>query len=286
MPAFTAYDGTELAYHLRGSGEPLVCVPGGPGLDSSYLDDLGGLSERFQLVLLDNRGTGKSAAPDDPSTYRCDHLVDDVEALREQLGLTRLTLLGHSAGANVVVSYAARHPERVARLVLVNPSTRAVGVDITVDDRRPIVARRADEPWFAEASAAFERLNSGQGSEEDATAIAPLFYGRWDEQAQTHYATCERLRNQQAAATFGAEGAFRPEATRKALATLEAPVLVLGGEVDANTVPDAIAKLAGLFPRATVVMLPGSGHFSWLDDPAWVQKTVTEFLTIPLPTGV
>ena len=53
--------------------------------------------------MLDVRGTGESAIPADPASYRCDRLVDDVAALQDHLGLDRFDLLGHSAGANVAV---------------------------------------------------------------------------------------------------------------------------------------------------------------------------------------
>jgi proline iminopeptidase len=277
MPTFTAYDGTSLAYHVRGVGDPLVCVPGGPGLDSAYLGDLGGLSELLELVLLDNRGTGRSAAPADPASYRCDRLVDDVEALRERLDLPRINLLGHSGSANVVVSYAARHPERIGRLVLCNPSIRAVGIDVTAEDRRQAVQRRAAEPWFGPASAAFERIATEQATDDDAEAIAPFVYGRWDDAARAHHASCERARNTEAAAVFGTDGAFAPEATRAALATLDVPVLLIAGEVDTNSPPGSVAEFAGLFPNATLATLAGGGHFTWLDDPAWVRKTVSSF---------
>jgi pimeloyl-ACP methyl ester carboxylesterase len=109
MPTFTAPDGTRLAYRLigDGGGDPVLCVPGGPA-DSRYLGDLGGLSAHRRLAVLDLRGTGRSALPHDASSYRCDRLVDDVEALRAHLGPARLDLLGHSAGANVATQYAAR----------------------------------------------------------------------------------------------------------------------------------------------------------------------------------
>ncbi|GAB3465314.1 alpha/beta fold hydrolase [Actinophytocola sediminis] len=282
MSAFSSYDGTELAYHVRGAGEPLVCVPGGPGLDAGYLADLGGLSDRFQLVLLDNRGTGQSSVPADPATYRCDRLVDDLEALREHLGLDQLNLLGHSAGANIVVSYVARHPDRVGRLVLVNPGVRAIGVDITTADRREIIARRAEEPWYTTASAAFERINAGEPTAADLAALAPVNYGRWDDETRAHHASGERLRNNEAAAAFGTDGAFRPAETRAALATFPAPVLVLAGEVDANSPLSAVAELAGLFPNATLAALPGGAHFAWLDDPVWITTTVASFWATPL----
>src|SRR5215470_12174141 len=116
-------------------------------LASTYLDDLGGLSAQRQLVLLDLRGTGESAVPADPATYRCDRQVDDVEALRAHLGLDRIDLLGHSAGGTLAILYAVQHPERVGRLVLVTPSPRVVGVEVADEDRRALVDMRRGEPW-------------------------------------------------------------------------------------------------------------------------------------------
>ncbi|MEK8142012.1 alpha/beta fold hydrolase [Streptomyces sp. M10(2022)] len=79
----------------------------------SYLADLGALSAVRRLVVLDLRGTGGSAVPDDPSTYRCDRLVDDVEALRAHLGQERMDLLAHSASGDLAALYAARYPQRL-----------------------------------------------------------------------------------------------------------------------------------------------------------------------------
>ncbi len=103
MPAFSAHDGTELAYHVFGNGAPVVCLPGGPMQVSVYLGDLGGLS-----------------------AHRCDRLVDDVEALREHLGLERTDLLAHSGGANLAALYACRHPEHVGKLALISTRTPPV----------------------------------------------------------------------------------------------------------------------------------------------------------------
>ena len=58
MPTFPARDGTGLAYHVVGTGEPVICLPGGPMQDSAYLGDLGGLSAHRQLNMVDPRGTG------------------------------------------------------------------------------------------------------------------------------------------------------------------------------------------------------------------------------------
>ncbi|HET6856746.1 MAG TPA: alpha/beta fold hydrolase, partial [Streptomyces sp.] len=214
MPTFSAPDGTRLAYRVTGDGDPLVCLPGGP-TDSRYLGDLGGLSSHRRLIALDHRGTGRSAVPQDTSSYRCDRLVDDLEALRRHLGLPRMDLLGHSAGANIATQYLARHPRSVDRLALIGPSTRAVGIAVSGETRRELALLRKDEPWFPTAFAALEAITEGVGS--DWEAITPFFCGRWDSAAQLHYAA-GRPSNQEAVALFAAEGAFTPESTRAALA--------------------------------------------------------------------
>lgn len=126
MPIFRAPDGTRLTYHLRGEGEPLVVLPGGPMRASAYLGNLGGLDAHRQLVLLDLRGTGESELPADRGTYRCDRLVDDVEALRLQLRLERMDVLAHSAGGSLAMLYAARHPQRLGRLALITATPWAL----------------------------------------------------------------------------------------------------------------------------------------------------------------
>jgi pimeloyl-ACP methyl ester carboxylesterase len=266
MPHFSAPDGTDLAYHVIGDdGPPLICLPGGPRA-SVYLGDLGGLGAHRRLVKLDSRGTGESAVPRDPASYRCDRLVDDVEALRRHLGLDRMDLLAHCGGANLAALYVSRHPERVGSLALVTPSTRAVGIAITADDRTSTARERADEPWFAAAYAALEAIVAGRSTDADWQAIAPFSYGRWDGAARAHDAAEKEQLNPEAAAALGAEGAFDPAATRAALARFDRPVLLLTGSVDIAAPPRPMDELAGLFPRVERVVQPGAGHFPWLDD--------------------
>jgi proline iminopeptidase len=76
-----------------------------------------------------------SATPADPTSYRCERLVDDVDAVTELLGLDQVDLLAHSAGAILALLYAARQPHRVDKLVLVTPSTFAVGITATGESR-------------------------------------------------------------------------------------------------------------------------------------------------------
>ncbi|MEU1851324.1 alpha/beta hydrolase [Streptomyces sp. NPDC019990] len=279
MPAFTAPDGTTLAYHVTGDGPPLVCLPGGPMQDSVYLGNLGGLTAHRTLIRLDLRGTGRSAPPPDPASYRCDRQVADVEALREELGLERMDLLAHSAGANLAALYTVGHPDRVGRLALITPSVFAVGLGITAEDRLETARLRRDEPWFAPAYASLEAVTSGRATADDWDAVAPFWYGRWDGEARAFRAAEQRQRNDEAAALYASDGAFDTDATRVALAAFPSPVLVLAGEYDVAGPPRAMAEYAALFPDAEVVIQPGAGHFPWLDDRRLFVARIAPFLS-------
>ncbi|MFJ9241463.1 alpha/beta fold hydrolase [Streptomyces sp. NPDC101776] len=266
MPTFAAPDGTRLAHHTEGDGPPLICLPGGPMRDSAYLGTLGGLTAHRRLIRLDLRGTGASEVPQDPESYRCDRLVDDVEALRDHLGLDRIDLLAHSAGANLAALYTARHPDRVARLTLVTPSVYAVGIGISAEDRLAVARLRGSEPWFGPAFSALEQITAGRATPDSWEAIAPFAHARWDERARAFEESDGQEENAEAADTYAAEGAFDPPGTRAALAGFTSPVLVLAGEFDISAPPRAMAQYAELFPNAEFTVQPGAGHMPWRDD--------------------
>jgi len=278
MPRFTSYDDTELAYHLIGEGEPLVCLPGGAGRASSYLGDLGGLGAHRQLVLLDNRGTGESDRPADPATYRRDRLARDVEALRLHLGLARFDLLGHSAGAGIAMEYAIDHPTRLRSLVLLTPALRTVGLPPLVSEWEEFLDARRHLPWLASAEAAMAALSAGDRSVQTRIAAAPLFYGRWDEVAQAHAAAEVDEWSGEAALGYNAEGAFVPGVTRRALQELTIPVLVHAASADPISPAEHCRELAGLIPGSTFVVQPDAGHYPWLDDAKWVVEQIVSFV--------
>lgn len=262
-----------LAHDELGSGAPLLVVPGGPLLAPSYLGDLGGLSRR--LLLLHLRGTGRSG-PADPATLRFDLHVDDVEAFRADAGLGAVDVLAHSAGSAVAVRYALRYPAMVRRLVLVTPSLRAFGVAPDPSALRAAALRRRGEPWYGDVASALEAVLGGSMAAADWAALAPFYYGRWDAAAQEHARLCDAMRLPDAPQAYYAAGA--PVATAAELGGLDVPVLLMAGGVDPLPTADAVRGVAGLFPRASVVVQAGAAHYPWMDDAGLFRGAVEEFL--------
>jgi len=278
VPRFASYDGTQISYRTLGDGPPLVCLPGGPGRAAGYLGNLGGLDRSRELILPDMRGVGASADPADPATFGVGRLVGDVESLREHLGLDRMDLLAHSAGAVLATLFAAAHPDRLSRLILITPGLAAVDVDETEEQFRANLARRASEPWYPAALEAMEKMAEGDSSMDVFRTSRPFYYARWDAAAQAHATVGISERHQAARNGYFDSAALDPPATRAALKNLTAPVLLYAGELDPLVTPAMMRRAAPLFNDATVVVQPGASHFPWIDDPAAFGAAIGQFL--------
>jgi pimeloyl-ACP methyl ester carboxylesterase len=275
----TAADGCRLAVHPVGEGPPLLCVPGGPGRAAEYLEDLGGLSRSRTLLLLDNRGTGRSELPADRASLQFTRLADDVEDVRRELELSPADVLGHSAGCPVVLLHAARHPDAVRRLVVVTPSGRPFGW--ASGDLDAIRAERSAEPWFADASeaqAAMENANPRMRSELE-KETRPFWYGRWDERAEQHAAGADRQMSLRANAGYSPSDDYDPVAARESLRAVVADVLIVVGSLDALTGVSVAERFATVLPRVEMARIDGAGHFPWVDAPDAFRETVESFLS-------
>ena len=275
----TARDGTQLAVHDVGNGPGVLCVPGGPGRASTYLEDLGGLDRSHTLHLLDNRGSGDSELPADRDSLAFPRLADDVQDALVALSLPPADVLAHSAGCPVALLHAARHPEAVRRLVLVTPSGRPFGW--AADDLDRIRELRAGEPWYAEAAEAAEiapHANPALRRELD-RVMRPLWYGRWDERTQAHAASADDQVSLRAAAGYVPGPDYDAGAALASLKGISAAVLIVVGELDALTGVSVADRFAEVLPDATVAVIPGAGHFPWVDQPEAFVSAVAAFLS-------
>ena len=272
-------DGTHIHYEVYGSGPPLLVINGAFGQDSTGYDTLARLlAGAHQVVLFDRRGTGRSPIADmrnEDVSFAL--MAADIEAIRNALGHTQWSVLGHSFGGMLASYYVTEHPERVDRLVLSSSS----GVDqalfdedprthiharLTEDDRSELLEIEARHADGLTTAAELERF----------THILSRAYVYDD--VHTDWVVTRLQGQQQEVGRLVTEDMRRIEFDCKpGLAEFQRPTLILQG--DADVFPSAISERAlQILPRATLVTLPETGHYGWIEHPELYRDTVLDFL--------
>jgi pimeloyl-ACP methyl ester carboxylesterase len=141
---------------------PIVFVHGMVGYTGFWNAALAACADRRRAIALDLRGHGSSAAPGD-GDYAVERCADDVLAVVDALALRSIVLVGHSYGAHVVIDAAARRPDLVRRLVLVDPPGDFTRLSSEVRDAEllPYVAALEGDDWRATVARDFEQANGG-----------------------------------------------------------------------------------------------------------------------------
>jgi proline iminopeptidase len=270
---------TRLHVTERGTGDlPLVVLHGGPGLDhtmfGSYLDALG---DRCRLLLVDERGTGRSE-PAPPATWGLDRHAADVEAMARSLGLERYAVLGHSYGAFIALQHAVDFAGRPAATIVSSgiPDARFLAhVEAELAAFEPVELReQVQRSWAREAEAR---------TQDDVASLLA-------DQLPFHFADprdprIDELRAALADAVYGpdvlraaATGDYGAIAVEGRLGGVSHPVLVLAGRHDRTCpVPANEAMAAGL-PDAELVVFEHSGHMAYVEENDAYVAAVRDFL--------
>ena len=268
-----------LHYRVSGQGPVLIAHPGGPGTGAAFLGDLAGLDEVATIVWLDPRGTGGSTAPADASAYTLADYADDVDALRQHLGLERIGLLGFSHGGMVAMRYGIDRSDRLTHLVLLDtaPALDAVALERVT----AAMDRREGEPRYAEVRPLLdsdEVETSDEAAMANMLAILPMYFHRWDGTARSFAATLEgagfHARCQAAWAEEEASMDLRPGLSR-----ITAPTLVVVGQDDFICDTVSAREMARAIPGSRLATIPEAGHFPWVEQPAAFRAALDRFLT-------
>jgi proline iminopeptidase len=270
---------TRLHVTERGAGElALFVLHGGPGLDhtmfGSYLDALG---DRVRLLLVDERGTGRSE-PAAPGTWGLAHHAADIEALAGALGLERYAVLGHSYGAFIALQHAVDFPGSPAATVVSSGIADArflAQVEEELVAFEPVELReQVQASWAAEAHAR---------TQEDVAALL-------SDQLPFHFADprdprIDGMRAAMADAVYGpdvlraaATGDYGAIAVEDRLADVTHPVLVLAGRHDRTCSVAAAEAMTAALPDVEFVVFEHSGHMTFVEENEAYVAAVRDFL--------
>lgn len=262
----------------RRDGEPVVFLHGGPGSGCVAAHRRFFDPQRWRAILFDQRGCGRSTPLGGVVDNTTAHLVQDMERLRQHLGIKRWTVFGGSWGSTLALAYALRHPERVRALVLrgiflarrdeidwfVNglrrflPEVGAHFANLVPEGRRDDalawyheavfgadagLAVRAARTWSSVESAAMTLTQPGRAAGESPSDEVILAKAR----VQLHYI---------------ASGGFLREAEllEGAAGLAAIPTWIVQGRLDTICPPQTAVELAGAMPHARLQVIEGAGH--------------------------
>jgi proline iminopeptidase len=269
----------QIYYRAQGAGAPVVLLSGGPGFDVDYMMPVADFLPGRQKILLEQRGTGRSRqAKINPEDFTLRAVVQDLESLRESLKQERLFLVGHSWGGMLAMAYAAAHPDRVDRLILIDSGGPTLEFASWFSDN--IHARLRPEDEAAQQywrDAAKRGVSPDKAAIEDVRAIVPgYFFDRAKALAFAAQLTEASYHTDVNRALF--TDLSKTYDVRAGLRAVDRPVLIVHGHQD--PIGDKVAEdIHSLLRSSTLVYLDKCGHFPWLEQPDAMRSAVASFLS-------
>ncbi|RPH69466.1 MAG: alpha/beta fold hydrolase [Myxococcaceae bacterium] len=276
-----------------GNGPPLVVVHGGPGASHDYLlPNLYRLASSYRLIFIDERGSGRSPRLEDTKQYTVEKMADDVEAVRTALQLGKIALLGHSYGGVVVQAYAFKYQANLSHLILASTfsSTRALN-EVLARLKQAMPADRRARLEALEKGGLFgkgEIWERGRYTDEYATlawgvGYFPALYGarpdgNYDPLEGNTKNSWELYREM-----WGSHGEFVVDGNLKEvewldrLPEIKVPTLIVVGDHDQSD-PAMSREMHARILGSKLVVLPDSGHMTFVDQPELFARSIREFV--------
>jgi proline iminopeptidase len=289
---FVDANGILIYYEAFGKGEPLVILHGGPGASHDYfLPYLLPLARTNRLIFIDERGSGRSQKAEKPSDYTVENMVEDVEAIRKELNLGKISLLGHSCGGVLAEAYALKYQENLTHLILCSTfhSTKKMNEVL-----RNIKGKMAPELRMRIEKMEKEGLYGHGKDYEKNRYTSEYMIAAWGEgyfpylyqnHPDPNYdpVTNGNMSWDVYREMWGSDGEYVINGNLASveygerLSTIKVPTLITAGdndECDPSLSRDMNEKIAG----SELVILPKSGHMTFVDQPALFISAVDNFL--------
>lgn len=273
MPKIQA-NGTHLHYIALGEGPDVVMLHGFLGnLAVWHLSMVPQLRREFRVTTYDLRGHGYSEVT--PSGYTAENMAEDLLGLLDQLKIPKAVLIGHSFGADICLYFALKHPDRVSKVIAMEPGLAV------------LVSNRKDKEWIGWSAWVAKLEEAGLTVPEDKrtdldylltlSLETPKFYGPARGLPRNREPLLNLLKNTSIMADYEHIG----ELTLDALGKIQTPVLLIYGE--ASHFMSSCEPVRKGLANCELVLLPGGEHFGPLEQPELLTQHIFDFLRPPLP---
>src|SRR5881227_1572084 len=260
-------DGAQIGYRRIGNGQPLLVLNGfaatSADWDPSFID---GLASSNDLILVDNRGIGRST--DDGQPFDIARLADDAARVIDQLGFEHTSVIGWSMGGFIAQMLALEHPHCVNKLILLSTDSGGADADLA---SRDVWSQLVDMSGTPHEQA--RRLLSLLFPSDVAESLYRQF---GDIVAAARARLSPELVKRQAAAM----DAWHRNGVGNRLREISAPVLIATGTDDVVIPPSNALKLVNAIPRAWLAQFSRSGHAFMAQYPQTVAELINSFLAL------
>lgn len=263
--------GGQIHYVTAGEGDVVLLLHQAPLSHAEFLPTIPLLAEHFRVVAWDAPGHGSSFIPD--HEYEFPEYLAALEELVDALGIERISIVGNHSGASFAREYAARHPDRVGKIILSGSARTPPDPETTLDEAEAFLS----QPYSREIpldtsgdflSATWDRYLTLASPDADLDDVLVPFIIGLDARTKPY---------DMHLAIFGYDGwtDYR---------TIETPVMLLCGDGDIFVNQERIDYTCTLFPNCEVhPFIEGAGAFIGLERPEAFAEAIVEFLTRPEP---
>ena len=260
MPNIQA-NGINMYYKEYGSGPPLICISGLGATHEAWILMQKGLAEHFRVIVFDNRGIGKTDAPE--TAYSIEQMADDTMALMDELKISSAHIAGHSMGTSIAQNIAFRQPKMVKTLILCN-----------------FFIKLAKKSAFMFKTNAF-LLRNGVSEQKLFRVVLPwLFSDHFFEDKKN---VENLLKMNEFAESQQSVGAFERQIDaacafdgKNLLPDLKMPILIISGAADILTPPSEAENMAKMLENCDYCTIP-TGHLSLSEAPQTVLEHILTF---------
>ena len=259
VDSFISQDGSQIFFQEFGdTGETVVLLSGGPGLNPYYLEPLyNELKKKYRCILLHQRGTGKSILNEiNEESINVQKYIDDLNGLYKKLGNEKLILVGHSWGGMLSFSYAANEPDKIKKVILLNTG----GVS---DEFYKWFGSNINMRLYPEDIKL--RIEQNENNRETLIAIWPGYFFDREIALKTRPPLDYKFRNQKGVNPL-ASGDWRKRTNDRVskLKNYTGPVDLITGRQD-PVGESVVYEAKAILPQLKFTFIEKCGHFPWIE---------------------
>ena len=290
---FVDSHGALIYYQAFGHGAPLLIVHGGPGASHEYfLPYLLPLMRTSRLIFIDERGSGKSSKLSDPRQYTVANMVEDVETVRQTLGLGKISLFGHSYGGVLAEAYALKYQKNLSHLILGSTFASTKELNQALAKMKAAMDPKDLERVNALESAGLfgkgEIWERGRYPEEYAKlawgkGYYPFVYQNRPDSTYDPVSSNTSTAWDVYREMWGSDGEFIVDGNLSEveyvdqLSQIKVPTLIIVGDHDESD-PKMSQEMHDKIAGSQLVILPKSGHMTFVDQPDAFLDAVRKFV--------